>query len=268
MNLEVLAETHTGAAGRAAVAEWVAGLRNDSDGLVIFRHLNAEENLPTHPEGLAAVRRLVAAIVLPPAGKGVGWYLTTIRDMDLACKGPHASGTLPTDLCKVARGLMVWNRLRKVSAPDDTPVLPPGSTRLTEWLRDIVCSPAYLEALDPSRLVSAPIPAVFSAFEQDRQATFPAGSPAARCWQSVGVDPPDPPQPCVLLKYVKEAVGPARVPSAFDAGTHPHFLPAAGGAGYGVTKNLGAPGGGGGVREVVVPPFQVAQLREPEFIGA
>jgi hypothetical protein len=108
---------------------------------------------------------------------------------------------------------------------------------------------------------------VFSTFEEDRLLRFPAGSSAAHCWQIVGVDPPDPPQACVLLKYVRTEVGPARVPSVFDAGDHPHFLPVPGGAGYGVTKNLRTPDGSDGVKEVVVPPFGVAKLREPEFIG-
>jgi hypothetical protein len=267
MDLEAIAENHFGVDAKARVAAWMAELDADLEGWTGASHIRGENNLQSHDEGRQAAIRLVNELRSRPPGDPVNWYFATITGSNLACKGPKAADDLLDDLCKVTSGWMVWNRLRRRTAPDDTPALR-DSARLMNWLVNVVCGPAYLDALDPSAIVSGKVPAVFSTFLRDRDAQLPAGTSATECYKVVGLDPRDPPEPCVLLKYRTSQVGPVIVPTAFDAGTHTHFLPSAAGARYGTTKNLATADGSGGVREVVVPPFPVSRMMEPEFIGA
>jgi hypothetical protein len=175
-------------------------------------------------------------------------------------------------MCKLADAWALWQHYAPL---DNKPAIPPGSVRspryrgvIERWLRDFVCTATYQEALDATKLVSGDPPVVFSTFEEDRNSRFPARTPANTCRKVVGLDEEPTPEAHALLRYDKAEVGPARVPTAFDAGTHVHFLPPPAGANHGTTKNLTTADGSNGVREVVVKPFPVSMLRQPEFIEA
>lgn len=272
MDLEALAETLEGPGARPAVAEWVAAVGHaEPEGPTVMCYLRRESNLQLHEEGLEAVRRFVRAVAARGPGHPVEWYRAVLNDagLDLVPHGPEADPALPDELCKVADGWSVWLYLGGSGKPD----IPPGITRspryrgvLEQWLRDFVCCPMYRDALDPAGLVSGNPPVVFSTFEEDRNSKFAAGIRADRCRQVVGLDPRPTPVAHVLLMYSRREVGPARVPTAFDAGTHLHFVPPPAGAPCGTTKNLTTEDGTDGVREVVVAPFPVTALGEPTFI--
>jgi len=261
MDLLALAESFVGAEGRTAALRWTAELETSPEGTAFVSHMTNEQNLQTLAEGKQAIERLVSALLGRSAGEPIKWYLETAEHQDLAFKGRPAARSLPDQLCKLHRGYAVWSRL---ASPTDRPAVA-SSARFVEWLEHAVCGQHYLAALDPTAILRGRVPAVFSTFEQDRATAFPPGTPWSRCWQVVGLDPPNPPEPCVLLRYSLAEVGPARVPTAFDAADNLHFVPVLAGAGWGMTKDLA---GGGGVREVVVCSFSVARLRRPEFIGA
>jgi hypothetical protein len=92
------------------------------------------------------------------------------------------------------------------------------------------------------------------------------GTKAARVREVLGLQSIDPAEPHVLLHYSRARVGPALVPTAFDAATHEFFVPATAGADCGFTRDLG-PGDGVGVREVVVRPFPTASINtRPESV--
>lgn len=272
MDLKGLAEDLEGTAARQAVSQWLAELDAESDGRTVVSDIGGEANLPLYGEGRDAIRRFVHAAATRVPGVPVEWYRATLRDptVDLMAHGLSADPSLPNELCRIVDG---WALHEHLVGKENAPSIPPGSTRsplyqgvLERWLRDFVCSPVYLEALDERKVVSSDPPVVFSTFEEDREVKFPAGTPPNRCREIVGLDPLDPPEAHVLLRYSTIAVGPAKVPTAFDAGTHLHFLSPPAGAGWGTTTDLGTSSRSGGVREVVVRPFPVSALRQPVFI--
>lgn len=272
MDLEGLAEDLEGTAARQAVSQWLAELDAEPDGRTVVSHIGGEANLPLYGEGRDAIRRFVHAAAARRSGNPLGWYRAALKDstLDLAIHGPAPDATLPDEICKIMNAWAVWNRLGGVFKPP----IPPAAFRspacqgaIEDWIRAKVCSARYQDELEPTQKVSGgEAPSVFSTFEEDRESKFPHGTPANRCREIVGLDPLDPPEAHVLLRYSEPAVGPARVPTALDAGTHLHFLPPPAGAGWGTTKDLGTPTRSGGVREVVVRPFPVSALRQPVFI--
>ena len=271
MDLETLAESLVGGSARAATSAWLTTLPTVPDGSAVKRYLQDEAHLTSTADGVEAVRRFVQALAAGPSpADPVAWYRHVLQDrsLDLVAHGPEVAPTLPDALCRLDDAWTVWEFF---AAEDDRPVIPARSVShqptIEEWLRDVVCSPAYRMVLDPGRSVSSPTGSVFSAFEEDRDAVFPRGTPANDCLRTLGKDPLEPPIDHALLKYRRLDVGPAHVPTAFDAGCHPHFIPAAAGARCGLSKNLATVDGAGGVREVVVRPFPVSRLDEPEFIG-
>lgn len=272
MDLEALADNLVGGPARLAASEWLAELPTAPNGDTVKHHVHGENNLPSTADGLAALRRFVQALASRGSGGPVEWYETALRDvvLDLVPHGPEADPGLPDALCRLQNAWTVWLHLGR----PDRPPIPPASVdhpryqRIVErWLRDVVCSPAYLDALDPVQPVSAAL-SVFSTFEEDREASFPAGTPADHCLQIVGKDPMSLPTAHALFKYRCADVGPAQLPTAFDAALHRHFVPSLAGAPCGTTKNLMTSDGRGGVREVVVRTFAVSMLQQPEFVQA
>ena len=272
MDLADLADRLVGGTARGAAESWLADLPTSiPHGEVAKRHIEGEANLPATSEGLESLRRFAEALRLrPPGDDPVDWYVQLLSDQvtapDFVLHGPAADVSLPDELCRLMPAWMVFRHLGRHDKPNIPPAALGGDpTRLENWLRS-ACSPAYLDMLDRSKPVLVPgsVRSVFSTFEADRNAVFPPGTPAAICRQVVGLVAEPTPSAHALLKYRKSVVGSARVPTAFDASTHPHFLPPALGAPYGTTKNLRSPGGG--VREVVAAPFFVHQLNEPEFV--
>ena len=270
MDLADLADRLVGGAARGAAVSWLVELPTSMPyGEAVRHHIEEEANLPTTPEGLESIRRFAEALPLRPPGDPVAWYEQLLRNRATApnfvLHGPAADPSLPDELCRLIPARTVFHQLGR----DDTLNLAPAAlggdptSRLENWLQS-VCSPAYLDFLDRSKLVSGVVPSVFSTFEGDRNATFPSRTSARICRQVLGMDPERTPSAHALVKYRKAVVGPARLPTAFDASTHVHFLPPAVGAPCGTTKNLRTPGEG--VREVVVAPFAVALFAEPEFV--
>lgn len=271
MGLPDLAEQLVGRQGHDAASTWLADLADRSaapQGATVRHHVAGEVHLPVTVEGREAVQRFASALLTRASTDPVDWYLGRLQDpsLDLAVHGPEADPRPPDTLCRLAAAETVWNRL---ASDEDKPTLLFDPATIERWLRDIVCSAAYLDALDPTKRVSGrEAPSVFSTFEDDRNTRFPAGTPANRCRQAVGLEPMSTPTAHVLLRYRGSATGPARLPTAFDAGTHPHFLSPAPGAQCGMTKDLAISTGDAGVREVVVRPFPVGVMQQPEFIGA
>ncbi len=272
MQLEDMAGGLRGPAAQEAVARWLGELAAEPDGPIVTGHIQAENNLPLHPEGTDAVGRFVRAVEARPPGGAVSWYRETLNraDLDLPVHGPPADAALPDVLCKVVEAWSVWKHYGSIRLKPNIPYGGVGSPRyrakVEAWLRDWVCAATYLDALDPAALVSGRPPSVFSTFVEDRDAKFPPGTRSNECRKVVGLDLLPHPTGHALFRYSGTETGPARVPTAFDAGTHPHFRPPPAGAGCGETKNLGTRDGSGGVREVCVRPFPVARLRQPEFI--
>lgn len=272
MDLEALADELIGSTARAATSAWLAQLTTAANGNTVKHHVVGENHLDSTAEGREAIRRFAQALVSRPTGNPVTWYEHVLQDvsLDLVPHGPEVDPGLPDALCRLHNPWAVWvhlGRADKPPIPARSVGLPSHQGIVERWLQDVVCSPGYLDALDPDQAVSS-TRSVFSTFEEDRETHFPAGTPADRCLQIVGKDPMSTPTAHALLKYRRTSVGPARLPTAFDAGTHPHFLPSAAGSSCGTTKNLTTPTGSGGVRELVVRPFLVAMLQEPEFIPA
>jgi hypothetical protein len=270
MDLESLVESLEGPMARQAVSRWFAELESEPTGQTVAGHIRGEENLALHDEGREAIRRLSRAIGARGSDDPVQRYKDALKDrtLDLGVHGPEADGALPDQLCKLASAWSVWRHLGGA----DKPRIPYASFRspayqgtIERWLMTSVCSPGHREALSPGHEVSGELPTVFSTLEEERDAKFPHGTPANRCREILGLEPLDPPEAHALLRYSNRDVGPARVPTAFDAGIHPHFVPPPAGARWGTTKNLASPGSEG-VREVVVKPFPVALLRQPVFI--
>ena len=236
------------------------------------RNIEGEQNLPEGPDGLSAVRRFAQALYLrPPGDESVTWYKRLLSEAttgpDLVLHGPVADSGLPDELCRLMPARRVFHHLGR---PDTLNLIPAAmggdpAAVLENWLRN-VCSPAYLDFLDRSKLVSGRVPTVFSTFEADRNVAFPRGTRAEIACQVVGVDKEPTLSAHALLKYRRSVVGPARVPTAFDASTHLHFVPPPVGAPCGTTRTLLT--SGSGVREIVVAPFRVEQLDEPEFVEA
>jgi hypothetical protein len=270
MDLADLAGRLVGGAARDAAVSWFADLSTSLPyGDSVIHHVEGEVNLQTTSEGRESIRLFAEALRLRPPGEDpVVWYERLLSDPatapDLVLHGPAADPSLPDELCRLIPAWNVLHDLGGVDAPNIPPVALGGDpTRLENWLQR-VCSPAYLDLLDRSKLVSGKVPSVFSAFEADRDATFPPGTSAQVCRQILGLIAEPTPSAHALVKYRKRVVGPARLPTAFDASTHPHFVPPTVGAPCGRTQNLATPGAG--VREVVVARFPVRQLDEPEFV--
>ncbi len=272
MQLEDMAGSLRGPASREAVTRWLGELAAEPEGSTAADHIQGESNLPLHPEGVNTVGRFVRAVEARPPGSAVSWYRGALNrtDLDLPLHGPPADTTLPDALCKVVDAWSVW---KHYGSPRLRPNIPYGGVgspsyrpRVEAWLRDWVCAVTYLDVLDPASPVSGRPPSVFSTFVEDRDAKFPRSTRSNECRKVVGLDPLPHPTAHALFTYSSIETGPARVPTAFDAGTHVHFRPPPAGAGCGETKNLATPDGGGGVREVCVRPFPVARLRQPEFI--
>lgn len=244
-------------------------LTNTLGGAIVASHLQGEANLPREAEGRDAIARLAGAVPRPLRDDPVQWYCGVLRDpgRDLVHHGPEADPALPDDLCKIVDALVVY-----LYYCSTRPVIPGASLRMAShrpaierWLRDWVCAPSYREALNQEAMVSGDPPVVFSTFEEDRRAKFPPGTRANECRKALGLDPRPTPVAQALFKYAKSTAGPAKVPTAFDAGTSVHFVPPPAGAPHGTTRDLRAPGAAG-VREVVVRPFPLRILRQPEFI--
>jgi hypothetical protein len=269
VNLIAIAEHLVSGAARDAATSWLADLSVAADGPIVRHHVEGEANLPSTSEGVEAVRRFAEMLLLRASGHdAVDWYQSLLRHpaSDLVVHGPEADSALPQRLCRLMDAWSVRNHLGRDDAlPIRSPAAGGGTTVLEDWLRS-ACSAEYLDFLDPAKFVSGPIPSVFSTFEVDRDATFPTGTTSIRCRQVLGLGPQPTPTAHALLKVQRARVGQARVPTAFDASTHPHFVPPAAGAGCGTTKNLAASDGSGGVREIVVPPFEASRLEQPEFI--
>lgn len=239
-------------------------------GAIVASHLQGESNLQREADGREAIVRLVRAVPQSLGDDPVQWYSGVLRDprRDLVHHGPEADASLPDDLCKIVDA---WD-VHRYYGGLTRPVIPAASSRMARhrptverWLRDSVCTPNYREALNQEAVVSGNPPVVFSTFDEDRHATFPAGTPANDCRKTLGLDPRPTPVAHALFRYARSTTGLAKVPTAFDAGTHAHFLPPSAGAPHGTTKDLRTPGAKG-VREVVVRPFSVRLLRQPEFI--
>lgn len=271
MDLADLAHRLVGGTARDAAVSWLAKLSTSiPNGEAVRRHIKGEANLPATSEGIESLRRFAKALPLRPPGEDpVAWYEQLLTDLvtspDFVLHGPAADASLPDELCRLIPARKVFHHLGRDDTLNITPAALGGNptVRLENWLRS-VCSPAYLDLLDPSKLVSGSVPSVFSTFEADRNAAFPAGTPTRICRQVLGLIAEPTPSAHALLKYRKAVVGPARVPTAFDASTHANFVSPAVGAPCGKTQNLATPGDG--VREVVLAPFAVARLQEPEFV--
>jgi len=266
VDLPALVNQLAGRAAGHAVQRWLADLSaldpgRQDEGRSVTRNIDGEENLPVTSDGHDALLRFAERLMLrTPSDDALTWYEQLLQDpaSHLVLCGPEADATLPDRLCRLVDAWTVLNFLARDDRPGDP-------ADIEDWLRS-VCSADYLEFLDEAKIVSAKVPSLFSTFEEDRDATFPVGTAAGDCLQVLGKQPPSTPIAHALLKFQRGGLEPPRLPTAFDASTHPNFLSPPAGAACGMTRNL-LTTGASGVREVVVRPFPVARLNDLEYIA-